>query len=174
VNIETTAINALLMTTDKAVPGPADAQLNIPNTMLPVHEPILPLSMLLDRTFPAQESIFIQDGINKTNPDAASSTLLCTLGKGLWTIDLVTSSGMIGAAGIYNPLAYTVTFFYQSILYWLMAEPTFSNLAVQAKVTQRKVRVLIREQAAITLFWDAPAVGERIAVDVSLLCTKHL
>lgn len=168
--IDTGFINALLSATDKAVPE-EDASVKIPSLMLPTHEPILPLSALLDTATAPHLSIFSNSQINKVNPDAAGSQLVATLGSGLWTIDCNAVSFVLGVLTIHRP--WTLYLFYQGVLQPILTEICAAG-GSRSINQNRTLRCLFREQAAISLFWEAPAVNERFMCDVSVFATKHL
>jgi len=170
--IDSGFINALLKATDKAVPEGEDSSVKVPNILLPVHDPILPLAALLDNTTAPNLSVFSASQINKANPDAASSQLVATLGGGLWTIDCHAVSLVIGVAAATHR-AWCLYLFYQGVLQPVLYDQTASG-GTRSFVQNRKLKFLFREQAALTLAWNAPAAGERFMVDVSIFATKHL
>jgi hypothetical protein len=172
--VNSNVITNLIKATDKAVPGPRDTDLEVPPLLLSVHESLLPINVLTVNNVPHNESFITEAHINKSNPDIAGSQTLATFKAGLWTVDLFYASNLLGVAGAYNSQAWAVFFVYQGYSIPFVMESSLSNTAYRTVSTSRRFRFLARDNFTMELAWDAPAVGERIATDISLIATKHL
>jgi len=173
VNIDTNALPALSLTTDRAIAGARDTTLEVPPVLLPVIKAIQPLSVLSVSNVALRESFITEALINKNNPNAAGSQDICTLAKGLWTIQLNVSSFTLGTAGVWRNNFWAVNLAYQGFTLPLVRMLHVSTVG-QHMNFEKTVRFLLREDATVNLSWLAPAAGEYIGVNLGLLATREL
>lgn len=172
-NIDTNALPALSLTTDRAVPGPRDTTLEIPPVVLPVLSPLQPLSVLANNTTALRDSFITEFQITKANPMAGGTQDICILSKGLWRIKLNMQSTTIGTAGTFRMNFWRTYILYQGdsvrLLGVVHLSTTLMNLSLACDH-----RFLLREDATIVLEWMAPAAAEFIGVVGSLVATREL
>lgn len=171
--IDSNFLGGMIKATDKAIPGASDSDLEVPDTVLPIIETLLPLDVLQNSNVSMQSSFLTEAQINKFNPDAAGLQQICILGRGLWTVQLQVASATLGTNGFFRNSFWSVTLGYQGFAIPLLRMIHLSAVTIHIEKFSN-FRFLLRDDATINLGWLAPAAGEYIGVNMQVQATKHL
>lgn len=164
--LDTGVINGLLRATDRAIPGPQDGQVQVPNLLLIGHEPLLPLDVLSDSAAVQRGSFFFSFQRQVAGNDPGGTDPLVTLGAGLWTIDV--EAYISTTVALQNILVCNMSYQGYSIR---IAGCSGPDATPEFK---KQIRVLLRDQASLEVEWSATAVGEYNYFNGCVFCTRHL
>jgi hypothetical protein len=171
--VDSSVIQSLNLATDRAIPQATDTQLTVVPALVPTHQPLMPLSVLSVSNVALRDSFITESVIQKQNPNAAGSQVICTLAKGLWTVSINTHSAVIGTVGVSRVNVWRIVLNYQSFSIPLLRQGTIST-AYTSMFMNFSGRFLLREDCTLDIDWLAPAAGEFTVVQANVQCERHL
>lgn len=154
---------------DRAVPERSDAQIQIPNQLIPTVELLRAHTISSSPTQDYQRSFIVEQRTTRNN-EVASSSLICTLSKGLYTI-----SWNFGARFDYTKIGSVAL---DAALQVAISPQTQTICCLYAAIGIQRAsgqfRLLVSSVATIVQAWGNLAVAEHQDMTVCLQIEKNI